>query len=286
MEKELILSVKGLKKDFGSLSVIKNVDLDLYKGEVVSIIGPSGTGKSTLLRCINCLEKMTNGTITMGGTVVHAEGKGRQKLAFMEFIRSSPRLLKELILFIPHIPGRIKAKSARRRAEYALRKQTSMVFQNYNLFKNKTALQNIMEPMTEVQKMPKAEAEKEAERLLALVGLSDKRDSYPAHMSGGQQQRVGIARAMAAKPKVMLFDEPTSSLDPELVGEVLNVIQNLAESHTMTMLIVTHEMRFAKNVSDRILFMDGGVILEQGTPEEVFGSQNPRVQKFVGQVTK
>lgn len=286
MEKELILSVKGLKKSFGSLSVIKNVDLDLYKGEVVSIIGPSGTGKSTLLRCINCLEKMTKGTITMGDTVVHAEGKDRRKFSFGEFIRSSPRLLKEFFLLIPHIPGKIKANAARRRAEYELRKQTSMVFQNYNLFKNMTALQNIMEPMTEVQKMSKAEAEKEAERLLALVGLSDKRDSYPAHMSGGQQQRVGIARAMAAKPKVILFDEPTSSLDPELVGEVLTVIQNLAESHTMTMLIVTHEMRFARNVSDRILFMDGGVILEQGTPEEVFGSQNPRVQKFVGQVTK
>lgn len=161
-----------------------------------------------------------------------------------------------------------------------------MVFQNYNLFKNKTAIQNIMEPLVQVQKMQKEKAEQEALGILKMVGLLDKKDSYPAHMSGGQQQRIGIGRAMAVKPKVILFDEPTSSLDPELVGEVLKVIQNIANSHVTGMIIVTHEMSFARNVSDRVLFMEGGNILEQGTPDEIFHSTNPRIAKFVGACTK
>ena len=247
---KVVLKIEGLKKSFGDLQVLKKVDLEVHEGEVISIIGPSGTGKSTILRCINYLEKPTAGIISIDGISVDAEVRADKKKV------------------------------------HDLRCKTSMVFQNYNLFKNKTALQNIMEPMTQVQKMDKAVAEKKAEELLALVGLSDKRDAYPAHMSGGQQQRIAIARAMAVNPKVMLFDEPTSSLDPELVGEVLSVIQQLASSHTCTMLIVTHEMRFARSVSDRVLFMDGGYILEEGTPEEIFNSQNPRIQKFTNLVTK
>ena len=206
MERTPILAVSGLVKRFGTLEVLKGIDLTAQRGEVVSVIGPSGTGKSTLLRCINFLEKPTYGRIAIGDVAVQ-EPRGR------------------------------------RRDIARLRSRTAMVFQNYNLFRNKTALQNIMEPMTQVQGVPEDEAREEALRILRVVGLEDKRDSYPAHLSGGQQQRVGIGRAMAVKPEVMLFDEPTSSLDPELLGEVLELIRSLAARHTTTMLIVTHEMR-------------------------------------------
>ena len=248
MERNPILAVSGLVKRFGSLEVLKGIDLTAQRGEVVSIIGPSGTGKSTLLRCINFLEKPTYGRIAIGDVAVQ-EPRGR------------------------------------RRDIARLRSRTAMVFQNYNLFRNKTALQNIMEPMTQVQGVPEDEAREEALRILRVVGLEDKRDSYPAHLSGGQQQRVGIGRAMAVKPEVMLFDEPTSSLDPELLGEVLALIRSLAARHTTTMLIVTHEMRFAREVSDRILFMDEGYILQQGSPEEIFGSGNPRVRRFINRMS-
>ena len=244
MERNPILVVSGLVKRFGTLEVLKGIDLTAQRGEVVSVIGPSGTGKSTLLRCINFLEKPTCGRIAIGDVSVQ-EPRGR------------------------------------RRDIARLRSRTAMVFQNYNLFRNKTALQNIMEPMTQVQGVPEGEAREEALRILRVVGLEDKRDSYPAHLSGGQQQRVGIGRAMAVKPEVMLFDEPTSSLDPELLGEVLDLIRSLAVKHTATLLIVTHEMRFAREVSDRILFMDEGYILQQGSPEEIFNSSNLRVQKFI-----
>ena len=248
MERTPILVVSGLVKRFGNLEVLKGIDLTAQRGEVVSIIGPSGTGKSTLLRCINFLEKPTYGRIAIGDVAVQ-EPRGR------------------------------------RRDIARLRSRTAMVFQNYNLFRNKTALQNIMEPMTQVQGVPEDEAREEALRILRVVGLEDKRDSYPAHLSGGQQQRVGIGRAMAVKPEVMLFDEPTSSLDPELLGEVLELIRSLAARHTTTMLIVTHEMRFAREVSDRILFMDEGYILQQGSPEEIFNSDNPRVRKFINRMS-
>ncbi|OAA93733.1 amino acid ABC transporter ATP-binding protein [Clostridium coskatii] len=243
-----MLKIEGLKKRFDSLEVLKGIDLTVEKGQVVTIIGPSGTGKSTLLRCINYLEKPTDGTITIGDVTLSS--------------------------------GHHKHKEV-----YALRRKTAMVFQNYNLFKNKTALQNIMEPMIKCQGMNVKEAKAKAMEILTSVGLKDKRDVYPSHMSGGQQQRVGIGRAMAVKPEVMLFDEPTSSLDPELVNEVLEVIRSLASTHTMTLLIVTHEMRFAREVSDRIVFMENGFIVQEGTSEEIFNSSNPRIQRFVGSVS-
>lgn len=248
MEQKTVLTVSGLVKKFGVLEVLKGIDLTAQRGEVVSIIGPSGTGKSTLLRCINFLEKPTCGSIAIGDVVVREPGGSRKDIA-------------------------------------RLRSRTAMVFQNYNLFRNKTALQNVMEPMTQVQGIPEAEAREEALRILRVIGLEEKKDSYPAHLSGGQQQRVGIGRAMAVKPEVMLFDEPTSSLDPELLSEVLELIRSLAARHTTTMLIVTHEMRFAREVSDRILFMDGGYILQQGSPEDIFGSDNPRVQRFINRMS-
>lgn len=248
MESSAILTISGLKKSFHSLHVLKGIDLSVAKGEVISIIGPSGTGKSTLLRCINYLEKPTDGVISIDGISVEAH-------------------------------------HAKRRDVMALRSKTAMVFQTYNLFKNKTAIENIMEPMVICQKMNKAEAAQKAEAILKTVGLLEKRDAYPAHLSGGQQQRIGIGRALAVNPEVMLFDEPTSSLDPELINEVLEVIRNLAANHTMTMLIVTHEMRFAREISDRVLFMDNGIIAQVGTPNEIFNSTNPRIQKFVGSVS-
>lgn len=242
-----MLVVKGLKKNYGSLKVLKGIDLKAERGEVISIIGPSGTGKSTLLRCINFLEKASEGSIS----------------------------IDNLTLEVNHI----KKKDIR-----FVRSKTAMVFQNYNLFKNKTAIQNIMEPMTQVQGMKYADAENEAMRILQMIGLEEKRDAYPAHLSGGQQQRIGIGRAVAVKPEIMLFDEPTSSLDPELVDEVLEVIRKLAAERTMALLIVTHEMRFAREVSERVIFMDNGYILKEGAPEEVFNSNNERIKKFVGKL--
>ena len=247
MERPPILVVSGLVKRFGSLEVLKGIDLTAQRGEVVSVIGPSGTGKSTLLRCINFLEKPTCGRIAIGDVAVQEPRGSRRDIA-------------------------------------RLRSRTAMVFQNYNLFRNKTALQNIMEPMITVRRVDKASARERALELLRKVGLEDKRNFYPRKMSGGQQQRVGIARAMASDAKLILFDEPTSSLDPELIGEVLEVIRRLAEERT-TMLIVTHEMQFAREVADRMIFLEDGVVAGEGTPEEIFGSGNPRVRKFINRMS-
>lgn len=239
-----MIEVKNLHKSFGELKVLQGVDLTIQQGEVVAVIGPSGTGKSTLLRCINYLERPDEGVITIGDVTVDA-------------------------------------KTATKKEIHRLRGASAMVFQNYNLFRNMTVLANVMEPLTAVQKKPKQEAEKEAMEYLTRVGLAEKRDEYPSHLSGGQQQRVGIARAMAVNPQIMLFDEPTSALDPELVGEVMAVIRQLAEQHR-TMLIVTHEMRFAREAADRVIFMSDGVIVEQGTPDAIFGNpQNERTRKFL-----
>lgn len=239
-----MLKIENLSKSYGDLEVIKDFSLEMDEGEVISIIGPSGTGKSTLLRCINYLEVPTGGAITVDGLTVNS-------------------------------------KSVQKKDILSIRKLTSMVFQNYNLFANKTAVQNIMEPMIISQKIPKESAFAKAMEILDIVGLADKKDSYPSQLSGGQQQRVGIGRAMGTSPKVILFDEPTSSLDPELIGEVLDVMAKLAKQRT-TMLITTHEMDFARKISDRIIFLDDGVIADEGTPEHIFeNSVNERTRQFL-----
>lgn len=242
-----MIKIGNLHKSFGNLEVLRGIDLEIKAGEVVAVIGPSGTGKSTLLRCANYLEHPNEGSITIGDVTVDA-------------------------------------KTATKKQIRHLRENSAMVFQSYNLFKNMTVLDNILEPLVSVQKKPKAEATEIAQELLARVGLLDKQGEYPSRLSGGQQQRVGIARAMAVDPKIILFDEPTSALDPELVGEVLAVIKQLAENHS-TMLIVTHEMRFAREAADRVLFMSDGVIIEQGTPTQIFDNpQNERTRKFLNMI--
>ena len=235
-----MISIKGLKKSFDQLEVLKGIDLDIEKGKVVVIIGPSGSGKTTFLRCLNILETPTEGIITIGG----------QKMDFSEKV--SPKAIS------------------------SFRRLTGMVFQGYNLFPHMTALENVMEGPVTVKKEPKDKVRKKAEYFLEKVGLSDKMDYYPFQLSGGQQQRVGIARALAMEPEVMLFDEPTSALDPELVGEVLKVMKDLANDG-MTMVVVTHEMRFAQEAADEVIFMDGGVIVERGKPDSIF--TNPKAER-------
>ena len=235
---------------FGTLEVLKDINLEIKDGEVIAIIGPSGTGKSTLLRCLNFLVAPQSGRITIDDVSVDME-----------------RITKKEI--------------------HQLRRKSGMVFQNYNLLKNKTVLQNVMEPMVTVQKKAKSDAEKRAMELLENVGMSEKANSFPRELSGGQQQRVGIARAMAVDANVILFDEPTSSLDPELVGEVLSVIKKLASESNKTMLIVTHEMRFAREVADRMIFLENGYVAGEGTPEEIFNDcANERIRKFVQMVNR
>ena len=230
-----MIEIKGLKKSFGDLDVLKGIDLHIDEREVVVIIGPSGSGKSTLLRCINFLEEPTGGTITVDGIPLDSDANINK-----------------------------------------VREEVGMVFQRFNLFPHMTVLDNITLAPLKVRKMEKSRAEQTAQDLLDRVGLGDKADAYPNQLSGGQQQRVAIARALAMNPKVMLFDEPTSALDPEMVGEVLDVMQRLAESG-MTMIIVTHEMGFAREVGTRLLFVDGGYIVEQGKPKEVF--ENPKEER-------
>ena len=245
-----MIEVRNLSKTFGEgTEVLKDISFRINKNDVVAVLGPSGTGKSTMLRCLNYLCVPTTGTIRIGDVTVDAAH---------------------------HTKAEVRN----------LRRQSAMVFQSYNLFKNKTAKENVMEALVTVQKKPKAEAEEIALKFLKKVGMLDRKDFYPSKMSGGQQQRVGIARALAVNPNVLLFDEPTSALDPELVGEVLNTIKQLAEEET-TMILVTHEIRFARNVANRILFMDGGRIAADGTPEEIIDDpQNPRLRQFLNFVSK
>jgi len=247
-----MITIRGLAKSFGKLEVLKDITLDVRAGEVVAILGPSGSGKSTLLRCINGLEELTKGSIEVNGILV-----------------SDSQSKKERIKHVREI-----------------RKNTGMVFQQFNLYPHKTALENVIEALLTVKKMEKSEAIKIGEELLKRVGLFDKRDVYPSRLSGGQQQRVAISRALAMDPAVMLFDEPTSSLDPELVDEVLNVIQELAKEG-MTMVIVTHEMQFARDVAGRIIFMADGVVVEEGEPKDFFSApKTERARKFLKMETK
>jgi cystine transport system ATP-binding protein len=245
-----MISVENIHKRFGGLEVLHGVNLTIDKGKTAVVIGPSGSGKTTFLRCLNLLEFPDEGKITLGQKSV--EFSGNTKLT------SS--------------------------AITSFRQQTGMVFQNYNLFPHLTALENVMEGQVVVLKRDKAEARKKALHLLEKVGLKDRADTYPHQLSGGQQQRVGIARAMAMDPAVLLFDEPTSALDPELVGEVLKVMKDLSDEG-MTMVIVTHEMAFARDVADQVIFMEQGRIMERGTPDEIFeNNKNARMAQFLNKV--
>lgn len=247
-----MVRIENVQKRFGNLEVLKGVTLDVLPGEVVCVIGPSGSGKTTLLRCINFLETYDGGRIYVNDDLVgYRERDGRL------------------------VPAREK-DVARVRAE------TAMVFQQFNLFPHMTALRNVAFGPIKVRGVPKVDAERKARQLLERVGLAEKADIYPAQLSGGQQQRVAIARALAMAPKVMLFDEVTSALDPELVGEVLAVMEDLAASHGVTMIVVTHEMMFAREAADRVVFMDGGVIVENGPPDEVLGApSSDRLRSFL-----
>ncbi len=249
---EPIIRFEKVIKKFGDVTVLDELDFEVRKGEKVTIIGPSGSGKSTVLRILMTLENINDGVIYVTGRPLwHEEKNG-------ELVPASEDHLRDM------------------------RKEMGMVFQQFNLFPHMTVRRNVTEAPVQVLKLSKEEANERADKYLELVGLSDQSDKFPSQLSGGQQQRVAIARALAMRPNIMLFDEPTSSLDPELVGEVLNVIQRLAEEHDLTMLLVTHEMQFAKQISDRVCFFDKGKIVEQGTPEQVLANpQESRTQEFL-----
>lgn len=246
-----LLEMKNVKKSFGDLDVIKDISLFVGEGEIVSVIGPSGSGKSTLLRCATMLETMDSGELIYLGQKAGwtgADGK---------------------VVYAP-------TKELRK-----IQENYGLVFQNFNLFPHFSVLKNVMDAPISVQKRDKEEVRKTAMELLKKMGLADKADAYPCQLSGGQCQRVAIARALALNPKILFFDEPTSALDPELTGEVLKVIKSLADLH-IAMVIVTHEMAFARDISDRVIFMAGGVIVEEGKPEQVFASDNERTRSFLG----
>ena len=246
-----MLSATGIHKGFDGLGVLRGIDLNVEKGEVVALIGPSGSGKSTLLRCLNQLETVDSGTIVLDGVTLCRTRDG--KLTYAD-----PATLRRITL------------------------KMGMVFQSYNLFPHMSVMQNLTDAPMRVKRLSRAQATELARELLAKVGLSDKADQYPYQLSGGQQQRVAIARALCMDPEILCFDEPTSALDPELTQEVLGVMRELA-SERMTMLVVTHEMSFARDVADRVVFMEDGLIVEEGPPEQVFHSANPRTRQFVGE---
>jgi polar amino acid transport system ATP-binding protein len=247
-----VVSIQKVEKSFGDLHVLRGIDMDVEQGAVVAIIGPSGSGKTTLLRCINFLQPYDAGRIYLEDELIgYREEKGK----------------------LTRLPERVVAGQ---------RAEVGMVFQQFNLFPHMTALQNVTLGLTQVKGMSKSQADEVARTWLQKVGLADKMNAYPSQLSGGQQQRVGIARAVALEPKVILFDEVTSALDPELVGEVLSVMKSLAENYHMTMLVVTHEMLFAKEVAHRVVFMDEGVIVEEGVPSQVLSQpKTERLQAFL-----
>lgn len=245
-----VLEMNNIQKHFGDLEVLKDISLSVNKGEVLSIIGPSGSGKSTLLRCAVNLEKIDGGKITYNNDVMADTQNG-------------------------------KVMYAKKNELKKIRDSFGLVFQNFNLFPHYSVWKNVIDAPIHVQKRDRAEVEKTAMELLEKMGIADKKDSYPCQLSGGQQQRVSIVRALAMEPDILFFDEPTSALDPELTQEILKVIKELSDEH-MTMVIVTHEMSFAKEVSNRIIFMEHGVIVEDGTPQEVFASENQRTKEFLG----
>ncbi len=235
MDKTTVVSIKNLHKSFEDVEVLKGIDMEIKKGEVVAILGPSGSGKTTFLRCLNFLETADKGIIDIGGHIVDCQYIGKNQ--------------KKKII--------------------DLRRNTAMVFQNYNLFSHKTLIENVMEGLVIVHKMNKIEAYEKSKKMLERIGLGERINYYPHMISGGQKQRASIARALVLNPDVILFDEPTSALDPELVGEVLDTMKQIADEG-ITMIVVTHEMAFARDVADRVVFMDKGVIVEQGTPKEIF----------------
>lgn len=242
-----MITISHVEKSFGPLSVLKDVSLSLDKGDVVAILGPSGSGKTTFLRSLNFLERADRGTLQLGDRAYDLHKASRKDVR-------------------------------------DVRLHTAFVFQHYNLFNNMTALRNVMEPLVTARKVPKAEAERRAKEALTKVGMADRLDYYPSQLSGGQQQRVSIARAIVVNPDVILFDEPTSALDPELIGEVLSVMKELAESGT-TMIVVTHEMRFARDVASKVVFMEHGVVVEEGTPERIFEhAREARTREFLRQI--
>lgn len=242
-----MIELRNVKKSFGKTEVLKSVSIHVEDGQVVVILGPSGSGKTTLLRCINFLENADEGSLTIGNDTVDLSKASKKQIL-------------------------------------DIRRKTAFVFQNYSLFANKTAIENVMEGLVTARKVPKSEAIKKAKEALEWVGLSDKYNSYPAQLSGGQQQRVGIARAVVLDPEVILFDEPTSALDPELVGETLNVIKKVAQKG-ITMIVVTHEMSFAQDVADKVIFMDEGVVVEEGKPDDIFSHpKEDRTRKFLSRI--
>ncbi|MCR5503908.1 MAG: amino acid ABC transporter ATP-binding protein [Lachnospiraceae bacterium] len=253
MGQETLLTIRNMRKSFDGTEVLKDISLTVKRGEVLSVIGPSGSGKSTLLRCATLLERMDGGTLIYHGDVAATDESGAM-------VYASKKDLK------------------------MIRRRFGLVFQNFNLFPHYSVMKNITEPPMLTEGISKEEAYRRAEDLLGRLGLTDKKDAYPGSLSGGQQQRVSIARALAMQPDILFFDEPTSALDPELTAEVLKVIRRLASEH-MTMIIVTHEMQFAREVSDRIIFMEQGGIQAEGTPEELFSSENARLREFMGKFT-